>query len=112
MIRDRGIIKWAPFTMPEQRKMLAKMYEAGNDIKQPILEEQMLSELDDRLAEAIHDNHTVKMSYYENKRIRSILGVISKVDPIEGVIHITATQGGVIRVSYRSILDLECVNDK
>lgn len=52
MMRDRGRIKWAGFYLPDQKKLLSKMYEDEKNVEQPILEENRINEIDDKLIEA------------------------------------------------------------
>ncbi|WP_426452806.1 YolD-like family protein [Paenibacillus sp. S-38] len=107
MIRDRGRIKWAGFYMPEQKKMLAKMYESHNDVKQPVLDEQRFEEFDEKLAEAQENGRELRISYYESKRIRTAAGHIDKIDPMTRMIVLVTEDRGLMRIHFSSITNIE-----
>lgn len=74
MLKDRGNKKWTPLMLPEHREALKKLWESRNDIEKPILDEQEKERLDILLQEAIRDQFTVKLLYYQNKRINTLKG--------------------------------------
>jgi len=63
-IRDRGIIKWAPFkSMPEQWSGLKKMYEDDKKVAKPILDEYQLEEINNFLLESLKMTYLYYSSY-------------------------------------------------
>jgi hypothetical protein len=81
MINDRGRKKWAPFLMPEHKKRIAEMYMEEYDVHQPELDEQMLEQLQETIAEAIERETEVSVTYHSNKRVHTCFGKITKVNP-------------------------------
>lgn len=72
---------WSPFfALANTRGGIDKTIESRNDILQPVLTEETLYEMQDVLLESLESNSSVIVSYYENKRVLSISGVVSKID--------------------------------
>ena len=74
MIKDRGKIKWTAFMLPEHNKEIGKLYREMGAIEKPILDEQQLERIDALVKEAIRDQFTVKLVYYEGKRLLDLKG--------------------------------------
>ncbi|GGG17666.1 YolD-like family protein [Paenibacillus abyssi] len=110
MIQDRGRLKWSSFTLPEHKKMIAKMYEAEHDVKQPVIDEQRLEELQAATVHAMSKNRTVRITYHENKRFKEAVGTIAKVDQLTGMIHLDAA-GRPLRIPLLAITDLQTIED-
>lgn len=68
---------------------MARLYDEQSDVVQPVLDEQRLEELQEILSEAIHENRTVNITYYQKQRLHSVVGVITKVT-IEGLLYVNA----------------------
>ena len=73
-IKDRGKIKWTPFMLPEHNKEIGKLYREMDMIEKPVLDEQQLERLDALVKEAVRDQFTVKLVYYEGKRLLNLEG--------------------------------------
>ena len=74
MIKDRGKIKWTPFMLPQHNEEINKLYRGMGLVENPILDEQQLERLDVLVKEVIRDQFTVKIVYYENKRLFDLRG--------------------------------------
>ena len=103
-IHDRGRIKWAGFYIPEHKKVLARLYEEQNDVVQPILDEQRLEELQEVLSEAIQLNRTVRVTYYDKKRMNSAVGTITKITT-DGLLYVDAGDRPV-KIPLQTITDI------
>lgn len=53
MIKDRGNIKWTSLMLTEHRKKLKEIWDHDQDVKRPILDEQQLEVLENKIKEAI-----------------------------------------------------------
>ena len=74
MIKDRGKIKWTPFMLSLHNEEINKLYREMGLVEKPVLDEQQLERLDALVKEAIRDQFTVKLVYYEGKRLLSLNG--------------------------------------
>lgn len=74
MIKDRGKIKWTPFMLPQHNEEINKLYRGMGLVEKPVLDEQQLERLDALVKEAVRDQFTVKLVYYENKRLLNLRG--------------------------------------
>ena len=63
--------------LTEHREKLKEIWEHRNDIDKPLLDEQQLERLDLIIKEAIRDQNSVEVSYYENRRIHELEGKIT-----------------------------------
>ena len=77
----RGIVKWAPFaTMPEQYEMLNQLKQEQNKIDKPILSDDQLNDLNDKLIFKMYNDPAIDVRYYLKGYIQTIEGYIHKVD--------------------------------
>lgn len=65
-IRDRGMVKWAPYkSLPEQEDYLEMMEKEKNKTDAPILSEEELEELD-RTLSSLKKGDRIVLDYYQN----------------------------------------------
>ena len=84
---QRGMVKWAPFkSLEAQEKYIHKALDQARDIQMPLLMEEEQEEINNYLC-SYHGQSSI-VSFYENKRIVTIEGYISKIDPIERIIEV------------------------
>ncbi|WP_059040736.1 YolD-like family protein [Paenibacillus rubinfantis] len=105
MINDRGRIKWSPFLIPEHKKRIAQLYEAEDDVRQPELDEQHVEQLQETLSEAIEHGSAITVTYYADRRHRSIEGLIFKVDLLSGVLVLDCA-GDRVRIRFDSLINV------
>lgn len=92
--KDRGKIKWNAFkTLPEQYEQLEQYVQDQNKIDMPILTEEQIHILNDKLNNKIQNKSSVSVEYYLDGYMYSISGYIKKVDTIESVLIITNDKG-------------------
>jgi hypothetical protein len=106
MINDRGRIKWQPFLIPEHKKRISQMYVAEDDVIQPELDEQMLEQLQETIAEAIERRVEVVVTFHVNKRFRTVSGMVYKADPFSHEI-ILDSSGERIKIRFEYITNLQ-----
>lgn len=110
MINDRGRIKWSPFLIPEHKKRIAQLYEAEDDIQQPVLDEQMLDTLQETISSAIECHYEVTITYHHGKRNKNnIFGLIRKVDPYKRMIIIDSfdENGQTFNIPLQLIINIK-----
>ena len=77
--RGRGKIKWAPFkTLPAQYEQLEQYMQDQNKIDMPILSEEQIHILNDKLNSKIQNKSSVTVEYYKDGYTFSIQGYIKK----------------------------------
>lgn len=81
MYKDRGIIKWAPFDALNgfHETIEAYKYEKGKKDR-PILLEDQLQILDQKLKEAIDKNIEIQIYYYFDGYIKNVYGRVKRAD--------------------------------
>jgi len=108
MIHDRGRIKWSPFLIPEHKKRIAEFYEAENDEAQPELDEQYKDQLQTTLWEAIELKAPICVTYYTERRQKSIEGLICKIDKHEKMLTLDC-DGDRARIRFDSLISVRLV---
>jgi hypothetical protein len=78
--RDRGIIKFSPFLMPEHRDMLAELRERENDVTLSYHDEQRYEQWNAIILEAMEFALYLRIQYIENRRFQSVIGRIHYFD--------------------------------
>lgn len=105
----RRMIKWMPFkTMPQQYEILDDYIEDQNKIDMPILSDEQVQILNDKLNDKIQSNAQSTVEYWRNGYTFSIQGYIRKVDVLEGTLTITNERGNESKkIPLASIINLD-----
>jgi YolD-like protein len=91
---DRGLRKWQPFIMPEQRSMIKQMHTNDLKIDKPILDEHQLYEINDVLVQSVLDEKEIKLSLWFDGFIKEIEPVIIyKIDPYQRKLYVRYKEG-------------------
>ena len=78
---DRGIIKWQPFdSVTPSKKMVDKLLKEKQKISKPILSEEQLSNIQEKLFESYNNEIKTTIEYYKNGYIFKEIGVIHSID--------------------------------
>lgn len=78
---DRGIIKWQPFdSCYSSTKILNDIYNKKNRKIFPILSEDQLFILEEKIIDAYHLNEVISIEYFYNGDILNIKGKINSLD--------------------------------
>lgn len=105
--KGRGSVKWQPFaTIPEQYERIAQSIEEQNKIDKPILSDDQLAELNDKLAYKMFNDPETKVKYYSRGYIETLSGFIHKTDILKGVL-ILNTKGENIEIPLADIVYIE-----
>lgn len=107
--KGRGKIKWNAFkTLPEQYEQLEQYVQDQNKIDMPILTEEQIHILNDKLNNKIQNKSSVSVEYYLDGYMYSISGYIKKIDTIESVLIITNDKGNESKkIPLLSIVNLD-----
>lgn len=105
----RTSVKWNAFkTLPEQYEQLEQYVQDQNKIDMPILSEEQIHILNDKLNNKIHHNSFTSVEYYSDGYMYSISGYIKKVDVLESMLIITNDKGNEVKnIPLLSIINLD-----
>ncbi|WP_337019877.1 YolD-like family protein [Oceanobacillus massiliensis] len=98
-MHDRGNIKWAAMMLPEHNELLKDFWKQQEYKEKPTLDEQQAGEINMKLQLAIHNDLTVRLTYFAAHDYKEITGKISKIDSIHGLITINADEPFIIRLA-------------
>ena len=80
-MRDRGLMKWNGFIMPEQKELIRQMYTESLKTEKPILDEEHLHKMSDLLVRSMQDNEQITLTLWIDGYIRDFGPVIiHKID--------------------------------
>lgn len=81
-LRDRGMVKWAPYkSLPEQEDYLEKMEEEKNKVDKPLLSDDELIELDTKLS-TYNRGDPISIEYYDYGFIKIVDDYLDYIDTI------------------------------
>ncbi|EWA82059.1 YolD-like family protein (plasmid) [Staphylococcus aureus] len=105
--QGRGMKKWLPMaTIPEQYERLEQYIQGQNKIEKPLLSEDQIENINDTLASKMSDNTLAKIQYFANGYIKSVQGIIHKVDTLDSVLYIY-TDDVLMPVKLTDIYNIE-----
>lgn len=107
--QGRGMVKWQAFkTLPEQYEQLEQYIQDQNKIDMPILSDEQVQILNDKLNSKIYNNSFSTIEYYKDGYTFSIQGYIKKIDVLESTLIITNERGNESKkISLLSIINLD-----
>ncbi|MDV3053640.1 MULTISPECIES: YolD-like family protein [Staphylococcus] len=107
--QGRGMVKWQAFkTLPEQYEQLEQYIQDQNKIDMPILSDEQVQILNEKLNMKIHYNALANVEYYSDGYMYSIQGYIKKIDVIESMLIITNDKGNEVKeIPLTSIINLD-----
>ena len=93
MKNDRGIIKWQPFdSVISSKIILESLIKEKEKQTKPILSEEEIKEIEDKIIEAYYAEEIVTINFYQNGYIKTIKGKIKKIDHITKIIYLNETK--------------------
>lgn len=105
--KERGIVKWQAFkTMPEQYEQLEQYIQDQNKIEKPILDDDQLNELNNKLIFKMYNDPSIELRYFENGYIKTKKGCIYKVDPYTQTLHLEE-KTGLIKINLLDIVEIK-----
>jgi hypothetical protein len=88
-MRDRGMIKWAPFNSIINGEYIAKEIEhEKSKINKPILSEEQVNNLEKEIIEAMINKINLNFEIYQSGYVYNIKGTIIKIDSSKGKIYL------------------------
>lgn len=105
-IKDRGTKKWTSIMLPEHVKALKQLLADERKEQKPLLDEQHLIEMDQKLTEAVSSGADVKMIVYSQFMKKKVIGEITAVQV--GYVYIHHREES-FKIALDSILDVEII---
>lgn len=104
----RTFVKWLAFkTVPEQYEMLDQYIEDQNKIPMPLLSDDQLEEINEKVHEKIQTNRIAEISYWENGNITFLNCYIQKLDTLESIMIIKRVDNqSIVRLSLNNIVSV------
>lgn len=86
---DRGMIKWEPFnSVIPSSKVIKDVINEKNKIKKPILSEEQLKNIEQKLIDSYNSKENIIISYFQNGYILNEEGIIKKIDYINKKVYL------------------------
>ncbi len=106
-MKQRKMVKWQPFaSLPEQANYINQLVYDMNKIDRPILSEDQLDELNEKLFRYFENKEMVALEYYHDGYIYLVEGIIIKIEPLKQLI-IVENNGKREKFSIASIVNIE-----
>jgi hypothetical protein len=106
--RDRGIIKYSPFLMPEHRKMLKELREKEERIHPSCHDEQQYEEWNRIIFEAMEFASYLSIQYIHNYRLYHVIGRVHYYDQPNQTLRFKEKDSGKIHyIHVSSIKDIK-----
>lgn len=88
-MNDRGMVKWAPFnSVINGSEILKEINFEKCKVTKPILSEEQIRELEEKIITAYSGNILTSIYFYKNGHINIINGRITKLDSVNKIIII------------------------
>ncbi|ENH97292.1 hypothetical protein J416_04718 [Gracilibacillus halophilus YIM-C55.5] len=111
MIYDRGAIKWTSLMLPEHAEKLERMVEEDQKQKRPILDPDYLTELNERLHDAVNEQSHVEIKLYKNGYFHTMMGRIQSLDLHRQAIYFNNNGSGEsVWLPVGNIVDIQTMN--
>ena len=112
MIKDRGVIKWAPASfMPEGFGMLREMYRDQERQPMPLIDEYEIEEFDRQVCYAMEYALPVRFSVWEDGFVLEIIGRVHRRDEITRELRVELADGTFDRVKAGELVGVEVIED-
>ncbi|MFW2451807.1 YolD-like family protein [Staphylococcus cohnii] len=106
--KGRTFVKWLAFkTVPEQYEILDQYIEDQNKIPMPLLSDDQLEEINEKVHEKIQTNRIAEISYWENGYISALNCYIKKIDTLENIMLIKRIDNqSIVKLSLNNIVSV------
>ncbi|MDF2535389.1 MAG: YolD-like family protein [Bacillales bacterium] len=110
-IKDRGVIKWTSLMLPEHVKMLRDWKLERHWELEKMLDEHKNDELDEILKQSFESGDKLEITYYDkiNFKHEIIIGNISGIDILAGIIWLENSDGKTVKVSSKAVVDIKLI---
>ena len=115
-LRDRGMLKWMGFMMPEHSEFLRELESSRNRVKRPVLDMAQIEDMERVICEAMEYNTPVQFAVFkqlpflngaETGEIIYIEGKIHYINQIRKVFHVVDSKGDTNLIEFEDIISIE-----
>lgn len=103
--KDRGNKKWNSLMLVEHQKRLKELKLRENNIEKPELDQQQLRNINFKIQQAAAQNLKIRISFYENKKIKKLTAKILKIDSHSKELKLE-TKKKIKKINFTQIIDL------
>ena len=81
MSTNRGMVKWAPFAaVAPGNIMVNEVLARKNKVKMPILSDDQIENINNKIITAFHNKDIIKVRYYRGGKYYEKRGIIEEID--------------------------------
>ena len=105
--QGRGMIKWRRMaTIPEQYEKLDEYMESQNKIDMPILSEEQIENINDKMVSYYHNKKLATIYYWNNGYITELVGYILNINTIDRYISVKNNLNITCNVSFSTLYNI------
>ncbi len=101
----RGMIKWKPFNTLLNNKDINEIIKTRNLVQKPIIAEDRIIEINNDLNEALNNNKTLKIKYFNEGELKTTTGNIQNINTKEKYILVNN-----IRIYFKNLIKTDIIN--
>ncbi|MFC0273728.1 YolD-like family protein [Metabacillus herbersteinensis] len=107
MLRDRKLIKYQPFLIPEHKALLSIVDKEINEHKKkPDLDENKLDEFNELVSYAMSENKELLFTYYKDYNFHLLIGFVHYADPVLLTLRILDKFDSRTDLNLKDIVDI------
>jgi len=107
MLKDRGTKKWVAMMLPEHVAAVKNEIENQKKVKQPILDEDKVSEIEMLIHEAMEYNLLLQYKVFKNGYIKSFTGRTVFIDYIKKEFRVQEEDESIHYLPFHILVDVE-----
>lgn len=107
MLKDRGTIKWTSLMLPEHVQMLKELWAEDDCHARPLLDNQLLDELNRHMNHAIQEHKKVRLIIHLNGRQQILIGKLRQQQLDRQSVVLQLPDGDEQRINIDTIIDLQ-----
>lgn len=93
MNKNRDMVKWLPFnSLINNKTVVEKVLKEKAKTKMPVLSEDEIKDLEDKILNAYYKKEPVKITYYKNGYFYEEISEIKKIDSSNKLIYLNNTK--------------------
>ena len=105
--QGRGMIKWRAFaTISEQYEKLDEYMESQNKIDMPILSEEQIENINDKMVSYYHNKKLATINYWNNGYIAELVGYILNINTIDQYISVKNNLNMTCTISFSKLYNI------
>jgi ATP-dependent helicase/DNAse subunit B len=104
-VHDRGTMKWVSLMLPEHVELLKGVFVEHK--QKPLLDEQKMLEIDQRLKYGLRHKMELVMTYYNDGDFLTLEGKIDRIDQWKGYIMLANENG--TQIPLTDLIDVDII---